>query len=128
MLRRLFSFRTPGSSARRRPLLIGLSSGGLDARLEKLATDYALRAISRSEWQAARVAIERAKAALPVPIVRPRELTTGAMLRAAWDGMAVSVQRTILDDIFVKVVIAPRHQIRGAKSFDAGRIVPEWRQ
>jgi site-specific DNA recombinase len=58
-------------------------TGALDARLEEIAADYALRAIGRSEWQAARAAVERAKAALPVPIVRPRELTTGAMLRSA---------------------------------------------
>lgn len=103
-------------------------TGALDARLEEIAADYALRTISRSEWQAARAAVERAKAALPVPIVRPRNLTTGEMLRTAWDGMATSVRRAVLDDIFVKVVIMPRRQVRGAKTFDPGRIVPEWRQ
>ncbi|PTT67003.1 hypothetical protein [Arthrobacter sp. HMWF013] len=103
-------------------------TGALDARLEEIAADYALRAIGRSEWQAARAAVERAKAALPVPIARPHEFTTGAMLRSAWDSMAVSVQRAVLDDIFVKVVVMPRRQIRGAKSFDAWRLVPEWKQ
>lgn len=103
-------------------------TGALEARLEEIAADYALGAIGRSEWQAARVAIERAKAALPVPIVRPRELTTGAMLRSAWGSMAVSVQRAVLDDVFVKVVVMPRRQITGAKSFDATRLDPEWKQ
>ncbi|MBT8162546.1 MULTISPECIES: recombinase family protein [Arthrobacter] len=103
-------------------------TGALDARLEEIASDYALGSISRSEWQAARAAVERAKSALPVPIIRPRNLTTGAMLRVAWDGMATSVRRAILDDIFVKVVVMPRRQVTGPKSFDAGRIVPEWRQ
>lgn len=103
-------------------------TGALDARLEEIAADYAVGAIGRSEWQAARAAIERAKSALPVPIVRPRELTTGAMLRSTWDSMAVSVQRAVLDDIFVKVVVMPRRQATGAKSFDARRLVPEWKQ
>lgn len=103
-------------------------TGALDARLEEIAADYAIGEIGRSEWQAARTAIERVKSALPVPIVRPRELTTGAMLRSAWDSMAVSVQRAVLDDIFVKVVVIPRRQIRGAKSFDSWRLVPEWKQ
>lgn len=103
-------------------------TGALDARLQEMAADYAVGAIGRAEWEAARAAVERAKSALPVPIVRPRELTTGDMLRSTWDAMAVSVQRAVLDDIFVKVVVMPRRQVKGPKSFDPWRIVPEWRQ
>lgn len=101
--------------------------GGLDARLEELAADYGAGTISRNEWLAARAAVERQKAQCPVPIVRPRELTTGAMLRAAWGDMPTSAQRAVLDDIFVKVVVMPRRQVTGLKTFDPGRLVPEWR-
>lgn len=102
--------------------------GALDARLEELATDYySERLITRPEYLAGRAALETQKAALPVPIVRPRELTTGAMLRDAWTSMPISVRRAVLDDIFVRVVVMPRRQVTGLKSFDAGRLVPEWR-
>lgn len=75
-------------------------TGVLDARLEALATDYySERMLTRPEYLAGRAALETQKACLPVPIVRPRELTTGAMLSDAWTSMAVSVQRTVLDDI-----------------------------
>jgi site-specific DNA recombinase len=102
-------------------------TGALDARLEEIMGDYAIGMIPRAEWESARAAVERAKAALPVPIVRPRELTTGAMLRAGWHSMATSVRRAVLDDIFVKVVVVPRRQVRGPESFDSGRLIPEWR-
>ncbi|WP_285248845.1 recombinase family protein [Pseudarthrobacter sp. efr-133-R2A-89] len=101
--------------------------GALDARLEELAADYGSGVISRNEWLAARAAVERQKAQYPVPVVRPRELTTGAMLRAAWPDMTTSARRAVLDDIFVKVVVIPRRQVTGLKSFDPGRLVPEWR-
>lgn len=102
--------------------------GALDAKLEELAADYYGEAlITRPAYLAGLAAVERAKAALPVPIVRPRELTTGAMLRDAWGGMSVSVQRAVLDDIFVRVIVMPRRQVTGPKSFDSGRLDPEWR-
>lgn len=72
----------------------------LDARLEALATAYYSEGLmTRPEYLAGRAAFEAQKACLPVPIVRPHELTTGAMLSDAWTSMAVSVQRTVLDDI-----------------------------
>ncbi|WP_324642429.1 recombinase family protein [Pseudarthrobacter sp. LT1] len=101
--------------------------GALDARLEELAADYGSGVISRNEWLAARAAVERQKAQYPVPIVRRRELTTGAMLRAAWADLATSARRAVLDDIFVRVVVMPRRQVTGMKTFDPGRLVPEWR-
>ncbi|MDQ0118468.1 DNA invertase Pin-like site-specific DNA recombinase [Pseudarthrobacter defluvii] len=101
--------------------------GALDARLEELAGDYGTGVISRNEWLAARAAVERKKAQYSVPNVRPRELTTGAMLKAAWGDMPTSARRAVLDDIFVRVVVTPRRQVTGLKTFDSGRLVPEWR-
>lgn len=101
--------------------------GALDARLEELAADYGTGVISRNEWMAARAAVEHQKAQYPVPTVRPRELTTGAMLRAAWADMPTGARRAILDDILVKVVVMPRRQVTGLKSFDPGRLAPVWR-
>lgn len=102
--------------------------GALDARLEELAGDYGIGAISRGEWMAAKSAIERAKTALPVPLVRPPDLTAGEMVRASWEDMTVSARRAILDAVFVKIVVLPRRQITGLKAFDPGRLSPEWRR
>jgi DNA invertase Pin-like site-specific DNA recombinase len=101
--------------------------GALDARLEELAADYGSGVISRNKWLAARAAVERQKAQYPVPIVRPRELTTGDMLRAAWADMPTGARRAVMDDIFIRVVVMPRRQVTGLKSFDPDRLVPEWR-
>lgn len=103
-------------------------SGALDARLEELASDYGSGTISRGEWMAAKSAIDRARAALPVPVVRPPDLTTGEMVRDSWDDMSVSAQRAILDSVFVQVVVLPRSQITGQKFFDPDRLAPEWRR
>lgn len=101
--------------------------GALDARLSEMAADHAVNLISRAEWMAARDAIAKARSALPTPVIRPRELTTGSMLREAWSDLAVSVRRAVLDDVFVHVTVIPRRQVTGPKSFDSGRLVPEWR-
>lgn len=100
----------------------------LDARLRELAGDYAVGTINRDEWMAAKSAIEQAKAAIPVPIVRPQNLTTGEMIRDSWDDMSVSARRAILDAVFVRIVVLPRRQISGQKSFDPERLAPEWRR
>ncbi|MCO4263775.1 recombinase family protein [Pseudarthrobacter sp. MDT3-26] len=102
--------------------------GALDSRLEELAADYALGVIARGEWMAAKSAIERAKAALPVPVVRAPSLSTGEMVRDAWDDMSVSAQRAVLDSVFVRVVVLPRRQVTGLKAFDPDRLAPEWRR
>jgi hypothetical protein len=103
-------------------------SGALDARLEELAGDYGAGTISRGEWMAAKSAVERAKSALPVPLMQPPDLTTGEMLRAAWDDMSVSARRAVLDAVFIKVVVLPRRQVTGLKAFDPDRLAPEWRR
>lgn len=102
--------------------------GALDARLEEIAAEYISGDVSKTTWDASKAAHANAKAALPVPVIRPRELTTGAMLRAEWGAMNVSVRRAVLDDIFVNVRVMPRRQVTGLKIFDPGRLVPEWRR
>ncbi|MBE4719499.1 recombinase family protein [Pseudarthrobacter sp. AB1] len=101
-------------------------SGALDARLEELAGDYGTGTISRGEWMAAKSAIERAKAALPVPVMRPPKLSTGEMVRDSWEDMPVSARRAILDAVFVKIVVLPRRHVTGLKAFDPDRLSPEW--
>ncbi|WP_422390126.1 recombinase family protein [Arthrobacter sp. N1] len=100
----------------------------LEERKIKLAIMYGEGTIDVEEWMAASKSIKEQLQALPSPRAKAkRRRATGSELAAAWPTMETSTRRALLDQVFVKITVMPRRIVTGAKVWDSGRLVPEWR-
>lgn len=101
----------------------------LETRKTKLAELVGEGLMEPEEWIQASMAIKKQLAEMPEPrISGKRAKITGEELRAAWPYMPTPAKRILLEETFVQVQVMPRRIVTGAKIFDAGRLVPEWRR
>jgi hypothetical protein len=93
----------------------------MEDRLTELATDYAVGAIDRVVYHAAREAVSASIAAADLaPVVLPDldDLADG------WDDLPVPGRQLVLSAFIEKLVIQPA--VRGRNTFDPTRIAVTW--
>jgi DNA invertase Pin-like site-specific DNA recombinase len=105
----------------------------VEARLEDLAATWGRGEISRSEWMAARGAVERdldearrglAKAQGSAAAARVAELAGDGAIREAWSGLGLAERRAIVLAVVDRVVVRTT-SVRGR--FDPERVEVVWR-
>jgi site-specific DNA recombinase len=103
------------------------------AQLTELATAYAARQITMSEWLAARGPIEQRIEAGSAEFanVSRRETVNrdyvgrGGALREDWGLLSIDQQRAIIASVLDHIVVEPA--ARGAHAFDPSKIKPVWK-
>ncbi|WP_237740685.1 recombinase family protein [Crystallibacter crystallopoietes] len=101
----------------------------LENRKAKIAELMATGVMDTEEWVSASAAIKRQLAALPEPKTNvSRSVVTGQELRAGWAGMTTAAKRATMEDMFNFVTVMPRRIVKGAKVFDPGRLIPDWKR
>ncbi|MBP2215985.1 recombinase family protein [Arthrobacter sp. CAN_C5] len=101
----------------------------LESRQKTLAELLGKGLMEPEEWVLASAANREELKRLPEPRVKPhRKRITGDELRSAWPDIPGTTKRALLDDAFIRIVVMPRRIVTGQKTFDPGRLVPEWRR
>ena len=100
-----------------------------EARLDELATEWALGVLDRRSWATARDALtgrldnlRRTLVARPGPLT---EYQAPGVLAEAWPDLRFDQRRAVLDAVVVRVVVGSA--VKGRNRFDPGRITVEWR-
>lgn len=101
----------------------------LEAKLGELARDWAEDRITRTEWEAARGALEGRRASLQRRVDAGRRAHDldgiPEPLRAAWPTLPLVKRRAIIQALIEAVVVAPA--VKGRNFFEPDRVTVRWK-